>query len=133
MSDDDVITFTISDSESNEKTQFDQSTDVRNMSQKLTKKQVLKFVFLVFLIVFAMFAIINRDITESLFQHFLLWMAKYPAIGALAYIGIYIITAILIIPGAILTLGAGFVYFQLYGIVKSETQIQHCVHVPSCF
>ena len=109
-----------------------ESKDTQDMPQKITKKKVLKVVFLVVLIIFVILAVINRNMTEALFADFLQWMAKYPAIGALAYIGIYMMTAVLLIPGSILTLGAGFVYFRLYGIVKFETH-NTCTHTSFSF
>ena len=81
-------------------------------------KDWFKLAFVIFLISFVIVAIIFNKTTSEIFEAFLNWMQDNPALGAFVYIFIYTATTVLIIPGSLLTLGAGFVYFQLYGGVE---------------
>ncbi len=47
---------------------------------------------------------------QSLLKHALEWVGSLGTIGALAFIGIYIVATVAFLPGSILTLGAGIVF-----------------------
>ena len=81
----------------------------------LTPKDYLKICFLLFLAAFFTLAIVESDTTEKVFTDFLNWMQKNLFLGSLAYMLIYTITTVLLIPGSILTLGAGFVFNEVLG------------------
>ena len=81
----------------------------------MTYKDWLKVAFLVFLLSFVVVAIVYNDVTTDVFEGFLNWMEDNPILGGFVYIFVYTATTVLVIPGSLLTLGAGFVYFQLYG------------------
>ena len=75
-----------------------------------TPKQWLKFFFVLFLFAFFILAFVFGDITQRVFTAFLNWMEDNLFVGSLAYILIYTVTTVLLIPGSLLTLGAGFVF-----------------------
>ena len=54
--------------------------------------------------------------TKSLANDFFTWLSDNPGIGTFAFIVIYAIaTAILFVPGSILTIGAGFAFAMAFG------------------
>ena len=71
-------------------------------------KNWLKIFILICVIVFLVIAIIYRDTTIDIFNDFLKWMRKNAALGAFAFIGVYWFCTVFMIPGSILTLGAGY-------------------------
>ena len=54
---------------------------------------------------------------SELLQTLLLWVHSLGTMGAIAFVGIYIIATVALIPGAILTLGAGFLFGLSWGSV----------------
>jgi len=71
-------------------------------------------------------AIIYHDISAQLFTDFLEWMKDNIIQGSFAFMIIYILCTVSMIPGSILTLGAGFVYVDILGTligVLSATSI----------
>ena len=54
---------------------------------------------------------------QDLLHHVLLWIQHLGWIGSMAFILLYICTTILLIPGSILTLGAGVVFGVVWGSV----------------
>lgn len=60
-------------------------------------------------------AIVYNDFAIKLFQSFLEWMKSNIIYGSVAFMAIYIMCTILLIPGSWLTLGAGFVYDDIFG------------------
>lgn len=49
-------------------------------------------------------------------QDFLAWIEENPVIGIFAFIGVYFVATVFFIPGSILTLGAGFVFANAFGL-----------------
>lgn len=49
-------------------------------------------------------------------KDFLAWIEENPVIGIFAFIGVYFVATVLFIPGSILTLGAGFVFANAFGL-----------------
>eukprot|EP00483_Globobulimina_turgida_P008503 UN08520 len=62
-------------------------------------------------------AIIFNEITVELFTSFLEWMKENIWLGSAAFVSLYTCCTIILIPGSILTLGAGFVYVDILGTV----------------
>lgn len=53
--------------------------------------------------------------TLHIMEGFLRWVEGSPALGALAFIAVYIVATVAFFPGSILTLGAGFVFAEALG------------------
>jgi uncharacterized membrane protein YdjX (TVP38/TMEM64 family) len=53
---------------------------------------------------------------QTLFRQALTWMSGLGMVGVLVFIGLYIIACVLLLPGSILTLGAGVVF----GVIKGS-------------
>jgi len=49
-------------------------------------------------------------------QDFLKWIEANPVAGLFAFIGVYFVATVFFIPGSILTLGAGFVFANAFGL-----------------
>ena len=49
------------------------------------------------------------------------WIRSHPGAAELAFVGTYIVAAVLVVPGSILTLAAGFVFGLPVGIVLVST------------
>merc|ERR1712232_1364039 len=49
-------------------------------------------------------------------EDFLAWVEDNPVAGLFAFIGVYFVATIFFIPGSILTLGAGFVFANAFGL-----------------
>jgi uncharacterized membrane protein YdjX (TVP38/TMEM64 family) len=47
----------------------------------------------------------------------LAWIEQHPRLAALVFVGSYVLAAVLIVPGSLLTLGAGFVFGLPVGVV----------------
>ena len=71
----------------------------------------LKIFILLSVIVFLILAIIYNKTTWRIFRQFLDWMQNNVVLGSFAFIGIYWLCTVLMIPGSLLTLGAGFGLF----------------------
>jgi uncharacterized membrane protein YdjX (TVP38/TMEM64 family) len=88
-------------------------------------RQISLLILLVMLgfLVSAMPAWAQGNITSSgfnpqiLLKNALEWIASLGAIGAIAFIGIYIVAAVAFLPGSILTLGAGVVFGVWLGAI----------------
>ena len=77
---------------------------------EFTFKDWLKVLFVLFLITFFTLAIVFSDTTTKIFTGFLNWMSDNIILGSLVYIFVYALVTVLMIPGSIFTLGAGFVF-----------------------
>jgi len=69
------------------------------------------------LLSFLIIAAVHNKFTISLSQQFIAWMNAHPILGSFAFVGLYTVCSVLLIPGSILTLGAGFVYCAMFGQV----------------
>jgi uncharacterized membrane protein YdjX (TVP38/TMEM64 family) len=54
---------------------------------------------------------------QNLLQNTLIWIQNLGAVGAIAFIGLYILSTVLFFPGTILTLGAGIVFGVVFGSI----------------
>jgi uncharacterized membrane protein YdjX (TVP38/TMEM64 family) len=54
---------------------------------------------------------------QILFSHFLEWIHQLGAMGAIAFIAVYILATIAFLPASVLTLGAGIVFDVVWGSV----------------
>jgi len=50
------------------------------------------------------------------FNVFLDWIQENPYVGALSFVGVYIVATVCFMPGSVLTIGAGFVFGRVFGI-----------------
>jgi len=78
----------------------------------------LRIAIIIILLVMITLAIIYNQLSSALFLSFLEWMEDNIYIGSCAFITIYIICTVMMVPGSILTLGAGFVYCDILGTVQ---------------
>jgi len=79
-------------------------------------KKILIGLILVGLIIFIIVdSTSNRYIANGI-QTFLEWFERNPVAGLFAFMGVYFLATILFIPGSILTLGAGFVFANAFGL-----------------
>lgn len=52
---------------------------------------------------------------DGTLKSFLEWVEDNPALGAVAFAGVYVFTTVCFIPGSLLTLGAGLVFGRALG------------------
>ena len=74
-----------------------------------------RIIIILALITFITLAIVYYDISADLFTKFLQWMKDNIIYGSITFVVIYVCCTVLMIPGSILTLGAGFVYVDILG------------------
>jgi uncharacterized membrane protein YdjX (TVP38/TMEM64 family) len=55
--------------------------------------------------------------SEEIVKQTLAWIADLGPLGPVAFVGLYIVAAVLFIPGAILTMSAGFLFGLVYGTI----------------
>ncbi len=77
----------------------------------------IKILIIIILLTILIICAIYNNIILNYCEQFLDWMNSNPIVGSFAYILIYILCSIIMIPGSILTLGAGFVYVQIFGSI----------------
>eukprot|EP01084_Bolivina_argentea_P148722 259960_1 len=102
----------ISSSSSNE---YFPSTNNNNSKWYYKPSNYIKILIIIILLTILIIGAIYNNKTIKYCQQFLNWMNKYPIRGSFAYIGLYILCSVLMVPGSILTLGAGFVYVKIFG------------------
>jgi uncharacterized membrane protein YdjX (TVP38/TMEM64 family) len=85
------------------------------MNKNLMVKLGVIAIMIISLIVATKYLGIDEIIAQN-FQNALAWIQGLGYWGAIIFIAIYIIATVLLIPGAILTLGAGFVF----GVIKGS-------------
>ena len=71
---------------------------------------------LVLCMIAALVAVANYFDLQQLFRQALAWISGLGAVGPLVFIGLYIIACVLLLPGSLLTLGAGVVF----GVIKGS-------------
>eukprot|EP01083_Nonionella_stella_P000729 2084_1 len=75
----------------------------------------LRIIIISMLLALIIVAIVNHQISAKLLTSFLTWMKENVIEGSAAFVAVYTCCVVLMIPGSILTLGAGFVYVDLLG------------------
>ena len=85
-----------------------ENTEAAGSSSRL--KLILAAAVLVLIVV----GIVSFDVV-TLLKDFLAWINGLGALGALAFLTIYIVACVLLVPASVLTVGAGFVYGVVYG------------------
>ncbi|KAL3937440.1 MAG: hypothetical protein SGBAC_007451 [Bacillariaceae sp.] len=84
------------------------------------KKSCYKKLFFAIIIVAFIGYVIADSLTtkhvQTAVEDFLAWIEDNPIVGIFAFIGVYFVATILFIPGSILTLGAGFVFANAFGL-----------------
>lgn len=91
--------------------------DAAATSSSTTK--ALKLSITLILVGFIIFVIVDStqdQYVRSGMQSFLSWMEDNPTAGVFAFMFVYFAATVLFIPGSILTLGAGFVFANIYGL-----------------
>ena len=68
-------------------------------------------------VVVGLFVLTRVFDVQAVFRDLLAWVEGSGFVGGLVFIAIYILAAVLFVPGSILTLGAGFVFGVLWGTV----------------
>ena len=103
---------------------FDRRTQILDINDPKKSKWYLKIsvwikiAICIILLAGIVLAIVYHQVSSSLFLSFLEWMEEHIYIGSIAFVSIYIVCTIIMIPGSILTLGAGFVYCDILGTVQ---------------
>ena len=77
---------------------------------------VVRVVAIVAVLAIALWLSIEYDLQNRL-RELLAWVQGQGGIGVLVFVGVYIIATVLFIPGSILTLGAGFVFGVVEGVL----------------
>lgn len=78
-------------------------------------KIIIGLILLGIVIVVIVDSTTNRYIAQGI-QIFLQWFEDNPIAGLFAFMGVYFVATVLFIPGSILTLGAGFVFANAFGL-----------------
>mmetsp|Transcript_10570 Transcript_10570/g.15885 ORF Transcript_10570/g.15885 Transcript_10570/m.15885 type:complete len:301 (-) Transcript_10570:88-990(-) len=78
-------------------------------------QQWIRIIIVLVLASFIIFALCHPTFSADLLTFFLRWIELHPWDGAMAFILAYIICNVLMIPGIILSVGAGIVYVQVAG------------------
>jgi len=85
----------------------------------------IKFSILLCFVIIIIVLLSTLNITQF-FENLLTWEKEHPAQGAFLFILVYIVATVLLIPGSILTLGAGFIFRPLptaIGVVLAGASI----------
>ena len=81
--------------------------------KKSTLTQIGAMLLFVILIIIA---VMNHTALVAIFLTFIEWMEDHTVIGTIAFIIIFCIANVLLVPGALFTLAAGFVYCHVFGL-----------------
>lgn len=88
------------------------------MAQSLSPKVSLILKLLVGLAVLIGLGFLARQLQlQSLLQNALLWVQSLGVVGPIAFIGLYVLATVLLIPGSLLTLGGGVLFGVVLGSV----------------
>jgi len=100
-------------------TQYHQEVDGEEDLQLRRRNFYKKIAIAVILLSFIGFVIgdslTNKYIRDGI-QSFLEWIEENPVTGIFAFMGVYFLATVLFVPGSILTLGAGFVFANAFGL-----------------
>jgi uncharacterized membrane protein YdjX (TVP38/TMEM64 family) len=82
--------------------------------------RVAKIIVAILLVAFILFVILDSTIGEGwvgdTVTSFLEWIEENPVAGLFAFMIVYFVATVLFVPGSILTLGAGFVFANAFGL-----------------
>jgi uncharacterized membrane protein YdjX (TVP38/TMEM64 family) len=85
-----------------------------------TRNCYIKFAAALLFLGFIMFIILDSTIGQMFIRDgvtsFLAWTEEHPGPGVFAFILVYLAATVLFVPGLILTLGAGFVFANAFGL-----------------
>merc|ERR1719401_3136479 len=87
--------------------------------EKNSKSRIQKIVIGVLLVAFVTYVIIDSATTGYIrtgVQSFLEWIENNPIPGFFVFMVVYFFATVLFVPGSILTLGAGFVFANAFGL-----------------
>lgn len=95
-------------------------TDESSTQQTTSSQNYKKYTLAFFLVAFVVFVILdstigNGWITDGV-DAFLEWIEENPGGGIFVFVLVYFAATVLFVPGSILTLGAGFVFANAYGL-----------------
>ncbi|CAJ1962320.1 unnamed protein product [Cylindrotheca closterium] len=79
------------------------------------KKSLFALIFVAFIAYVIADSLTTKHVSGAV-EDFLAWIEDNPTIGIFAFMGVYIIATVFFIPGSILTLGAGFVFANAFGL-----------------
>jgi len=91
-----------------------------NHCRKTTIRMILASIVIGFIIYIIVDSQRDNNV-KRLSQDFLQWVEENPTEGVFAFVGVYFIATVLFIPGSILTLGAGFVFGNVFGVGLGAT------------
>jgi len=91
------------------------TTTTMNAPRSYTKF-VIGFLFLILLLLVVLDSTIGNKIARNGLESFLEWFEDNPGPGLVAFIFVYFAATVFFIPGSILTLGAGFVFANAFGL-----------------
>ncbi|MGB5592751.1 MAG: TVP38/TMEM64 family protein [Crocosphaera sp.] len=97
-------------------TQTNEKTNNKTEQKKIKPKLLLKFGLIVLFIAIVIIAFSKLNINEAL-QNVLQWIDGLGTIGYLVFIVVYILSAVFLISGAVLTLGAGVIFNVVKGSI----------------
>ena len=84
-----------------------------------TKARMKKIVIGLILLAIVIYIIVDSTSSQYVaqgIQIFLKWFEDNPVAGLFAFMGVYFLATVLFVPGSILTLGAGFVFANAFGL-----------------
>ncbi len=67
------------------------------------------------LLLFFVVSLLAQDRAREILQEVVLWVRQLGWSGALVYGGMYVVATVALVPGAVLTLGSGFLYGPVWG------------------
>ena len=98
----------------------------------LAKKLLVALVPVGFIIYVIIDAATGVNNISTLVDDFLDWVEENPTEGVFAFIGVYFVATVLFIPATFLTLGAGFVFSNAFGLVAGVLLGTIAVFIGAC-
>ena len=99
----------------------------KNAKQCLTVENGIKLTMICIILTIVILAMAYNKIAQNILTEFLEWMEDNLIVGALIYMLVYVTATVLLIPGLILTVGAGFVFMQVLNLVRVFVGIYMCI------
>jgi len=102
----------------NSESESDRDNDEENRIKRRNSR-IKKIIFGLLLLGFVIYAIVDSLTTGYIrtgIQAFLEWIEANPVPGFFIFMVVYLIATVLFVPGSILTLGAGFVFANAFGL-----------------